>query len=75
MKVKSLLAAIPKGPKLSLTNHTPVAAGFFATSAAGLVIAYAKAKFGVDLTVPGYEVQLSAVIGVVVGALTKGALK
>lgn len=55
--------------KLALTNHAPVTASLVAGAATSILIALAKAKFGLDLS--GQEGNLVLLIGAAVGYLTK----
>jgi energy-converting hydrogenase Eha subunit A len=57
---------MPKVP--SLTNHAPVSVSFVASAIASIVIALAKAKYGIDLS--GQEANVTIVAGAIAGYLT-----
>jgi len=56
--------------KLQLTNHAPVTASLVAGAVVSILIAIAKAKFGLDLS--GQEGNLTLIVGALVGYYTKG---
>jgi Family of unknown function (DUF5675) len=59
--------------KLTFTNHAPVTASLLGGAVTQLLIAFGKAKYGIDLA--GQEGNLTLLIGAVIGYLTKGAIE